>query len=236
MTNITIKAKYLNYWWDRLEKSDLEVNCIKFLLKRVRRKDTILEIGAFIGIFTLLLSNLVGQEGKVHAFEPDLKAISFLEQNVKRNHIKNTIITKTGLSNKVGNSFLYYIGKSGNSASTLTPFKQKNVQKQVINVTTIDKFCKVNNIVPNGIKIDVEGAENLVLQGGQEIIKKYKPWILLEFHGIFMSEEQRLSNWRKIIENSIKVVFVDGDSKLYDYGDVLDDYPDCDYFHVFIEY
>jgi len=140
MTNITIKAKCRHYWWERVEKSDLELNCLKVLLKNIGRKEKIIEVGSFIGTFTLLLSNLVGPEGTIYAFEPDSRALLFLEQNVRRNHIKNIIITKTALSNKVGKSYLYYVVSPGSSGSTLIPqkhIKNHNHQKEVEDTTHI---------------------------------------------------------------------------------------------------
>ena len=58
----------------------------------------------------------------------------------------------------------------------------------------------------------------------------------MEFHGGFMSKEERINNWHKIVETAKKVIFIDGDSKKYHNGDIIGDLPDCTDFHIFIQY
>lgn len=113
---------------------------------------------------------------------------------------------------------------------------RKSSREIVVKTTTIDEFCEENGIRPDGIKIDVEGAEGLVIEGCQSVIKKYSPWVLLEFHGYFMSEEERRINWYRIVDSAKKVTFIDGNSNQYHYGSEVESMPDCSYFHVFIKY
>ena len=80
----------------------------------------------------------------------------------------------------------------------------------------------INKIIPNGIKIDVEGSEALVIEGAKDIINQYKPWVLLEYHGRFMSDGERIVNWDSITKHAKKVVSIGGVSKIkYRFGEII---------------
>ena len=99
--------------------------------------------------------------------------------------------------------------------------------EESIELTTIDEYCKNHNIKPSGIKVDVEGAEMLVIEGGMETITKYSPWVLLEFHGLYMSEELRIKSWESIVRNAQKIVYIDGNTEEYKVGDIIYRKPNC---------
>jgi hypothetical protein len=85
------------------------------------------------------------------------------------------------------------------------------------------------------MKIDVEGAEGLVLAGAMKTIRGCSPWILLEFHGGLTPEELR-ANWLQATGSAKRVIYLDGFSKVHSYGDELESMPDSYSFHVFIEH
>ena len=74
------------------------------------------------------------------------------------------------------------------------------------------------------------------IDGCNNIIKNFSPYILIEFHDIDLSDIERKNKWNKIINNSQKITYVDGDSEKYQYGDEVISYPNCDRFHVLIKY
>ena len=94
---------------------------------------------------------------------------------------------------------------------------RKNLITKSIALTTLDAYCKKYKIYPNGLKIDVEGAEAIVIEGAQNIIEKYSPWVLMEFHAIYMDNKKK--NWHKIVNSAKKVLFIDGSSQKYQYGE-----------------
>ena len=63
-------------------------------------------------------------------------------------------------------------------------------------------------MVVNGVKIDVEGAEALVVAGMKEVIKKYSPWVLLDFQGHLMDKEMRMKNWKSITSSARTITFI----------------------------
>ncbi len=243
LTNYQFKVIFRNNAWINLENGKIELKTIKFLIKLVKPGDDIMDIGAWDGTFTLLLSKLVGVRGKVYAFDPDEKAFNNLKNNIRKNKLNNVNIEKVGLSNSVGTKIFHLIKGGGASQSTIVFHKKgyrtkflKTIKKQIINITTIDKYCEERNIQPKGIKMDVEGAEKLVIEGGLKTIKKNNLWILMEFHGLLMPENMRKDNWNKIVKSAKKVIFIDGKTHKYHSGMELKEMPDCNYFHIFIQF
>ncbi len=243
LTNYKFKVIFRNNFWLNFEKGKVELKNIEYLLELVKPRQIILDIGAWDGSYTLLFSKLVGPNGKVYSFEPDEKAYYNLENNIKKNKLYNVSIKKVGLSNSVGSSTLYLVKGGGASQSTIN-FQAKgyraeyinNIEKRPIKITTIDKYCEENNIQPKGIKLDVEGVERLVIEGGLKTIKKYNVWVLMEFHGAYMPENERKANWDKIVKSANKVIFIEGRTDKYFSGMELKEMPDCNYFHIFIQY
>ena len=223
-------------FWKRLQRGRWEFKCIKYISNVVGKGQTILDVGAWIGPYTLLFSKLMQDTGCVYAFDPDPKAFDILRENVEKNALTNVRIEKICMSNSVGKAQLgaSQFGKSG--SLLIEREKRTALSKIIVETTTIDKFCEENGICPDGIKIDVEGAEALVIDGCRNIIDKYSPWILLEFHGSYMSEKERKLNWHKIVDPAKKVIFINGNSNQYRHGSKVHSIPDSLYFHIFIQY
>lgn len=149
------------------------------LVKRLIKKgDVVLDIGANIGYYTVILSKLVGTQGKVYAFEPTLHYGKFLEQNIKINNIENCTILDYGLSDKEA-CLAICIGESSATLHWVVDFKPHQIEN--IKLTTLDKFVIDNNIDKiDFIKIDIDGHEPAFLRGASEVLSKMKPIILLE--------------------------------------------------------
>jgi len=237
MTNYEVVVKFKDFYWKKLQKGLWEIDCIKILLNNVKENQIIMDVGAWIGPYTLLLSNLVGKSGKVFTFEPDPIAFQELYENIKINDMRNVIAETMGLSNYSGKASLLLNRGGGTSGSSLIRTNPDiKFKEEIIKLTTIDQYCTDNNFLPDGIIIDVEGAEGLVIEGSRKILSKHSLWVLMEFHGGFMSEEERINNWYKIVENAKKVTFIDGNSKHHSYGQTLTELPNCINFHLFIQY
>lgn len=240
MTDIKIKVRFNDFFWKNLAKGLWEFNCISYISKIVRKGQTILDVGAWIGPYTLLLSKLVGSEGNIIAFEPDPSEYKILLENIEINNLNNIIAERKGLSNHSGKSKLVkyrnIFGIRNQSISSLY-LRNDEVKSgyEIIDITTIDNYCKENDICPDGIIIDVEGAEGLVIEGAREIIRKYSPWILLEFHGNLMSKEKKLINMQKIFNSSKKVAIISDSLRFYDTKKVRD-MPINKNVNLFLEY
>lgn len=145
-------------------------------LKTVKRGDTVMDIGANIGYYTVLASKLVGKSGKVYAFEPDRENYILLLKNLALNGCKNVVPVKTALGEKKGR-VRFYEDPANPGESSLA--KSRNTNHSIVSVTTLDSFAAENKIKrPQVIKMDVEGGEVSVLIGGKNTLKKTKHLVL----------------------------------------------------------
>jgi FkbM family methyltransferase len=189
------------YWQKDIIDGNHDKFFFNYLHKFDLRSKTVFEIGAHIGYHAMMFAQLVGEAGYVHAFEPNVYNRERLQLILSKNRdlSQRIKIYEFAVSDKIGEIQLSFSpniddGKSSGSfiAGSHTPFK-KDVYDKIgfnkVNVKTItlDQLSSIigNDIDPFLIKIDVEGAEHLVLQGGINIIKKYKPILLIEIHSIF---------------------------------------------------
>ena len=79
----------------------------EFVKKEVKKGNVVLDIGANIGYYTLIFAKLVGENGKVFAFEPDPTNFALLKKNVEMNGYKNVVLVQRAVSNKTGKLKLY---------------------------------------------------------------------------------------------------------------------------------
>ena len=187
-------SRYLagKYFYKYLGESDFEF--FKFVNKK--QTELFLDVGANDGISALTF-RLYNQDYKILSIEPDSKHNRALN-NIKRKD-KNFEFQNIGLGNKNETKKLYipecngvYIGQLASlikdEAFNNVPkiISQKNISSKVkiieknIEIKTIDSM----NLQPEIIKIDVEGFESQVLEGGIETIKKKKPFLMIEINDV----------------------------------------------------
>jgi len=149
---------------------------MRFLKKIVKQGDFVMDIGANIGIYTLFFSDLVGINGHVWSFEPSPFSVSLLRENVAMNFLQNVSVVEEVLTDKTGQVEFYVFEGTGdvyNSIGAITrPVEKLSADKAIIvKSTTVDDFAEENKINKvDIIKIDVEGAEELVLRGAKKML------------------------------------------------------------------
>jgi len=148
--------------WENFETSIIE--------KEIKRGDVVLDIGANIGFYSLIMGNLVGNEGKVYAFEADPTNFEILEKNVKINEYKNIILINKAVLDKPGKVKLY-IDEKNTGKNTLN--KGENVKYVEVEAIRLDDYFPKNKEI-NFIKMDIEGSEGRAIKGMVNLLKKNK--------------------------------------------------------------
>ena len=162
---------------------------------------TFFEIGAQIGFHAMHFAALVGDGGLVYAFEPNRFNRERMDIILEKNPdlAKRIRIFNVAISDKSGHEDFYFSknvdsGASSGSfianAHTYYPKNQEFLalfEKITVETVALDDIasCIGAGIVPHVMKIDVEGAESSVLQGGVELLKKHRPLIMIEVHSIY---------------------------------------------------
>ncbi|MFA7201423.1 MAG: FkbM family methyltransferase [Candidatus Paceibacterota bacterium] len=152
--------------------TDPEIRLTKFLLHQVKDNEIFFDVGAHIGYYSCLIAE-ISKDSRVYAFEPDPHTLVYLRKN-KRD---NMTIVEKAVSEK--NDVVSFFSRplSGSWISTLVldnfdgtqnedaPFEEIHTSS-----VTLDSFSSDHVIQPTLIKIDVEGAESLVLRGAEHIL------------------------------------------------------------------
>jgi FkbM family methyltransferase len=138
--------------------------------KLVKRGDVVVDIGAHIGHYTLIAADLVGEDGKVFAFEPAPDNYAFLVKNVGVNRYNNVVTVQKAVSNRCGTTKLLLNLRDTGQHAIHNGCEDRN--SLVIETVTLDGFFEDKEKRIDIIKMDVEGAEMLVLQGMSELLKR----------------------------------------------------------------
>lgn len=166
----------------RLIWKGFEIDEIKFIKQTLKRGDVFIDIGANVGLFSVVASECVGEKGKVISYEPTPNIFNRLKENANLNDYQNIICHNLALSNEVGELRLN-ISNNGFDAWNSFAENQIILQNSIsVPVSTLDQELKdleLNRI--SMVKIDVEGWEKFVLHGGSDFFQKHSPIVMIEF-------------------------------------------------------
>jgi FkbM family methyltransferase len=153
----------------------------KLISESVKDGMVVFDLGANIGIFTVLLSKLVGKNGQVYAFEPDPELNEILKQNVENNNLQNVFVYSYAISDQSKKSkFSINHKQDGDNRLNSSTMTQDMVDVETI---TLDEFCKKNNILPDFLKMDIQGSEPKAIRGMKNTLRNCsKIKIISEFY------------------------------------------------------
>lgn len=143
----------------------------------VKEGSVVFDLGANVGFYTLLASVLVGERGKVVAFEPVPRNLFYLKSHLRMNRVTNVTVVEAAVWDADGEC-LFDTGPN-NSMGRVS--RTGNLR---VRVTTIDRLVSNGELpLPTHMKIDVEGAELNVLHGSISALMANGPTIFLATHG-----------------------------------------------------
>jgi FkbM family methyltransferase len=144
----------------------------------VKPNGYVIDVGANIGYYLLMLQSLVGPNGSIVCFEPEPDNLSELRLNIKYNNVNNVELIESAVGMTEGTvSFARGINgevRDDNSGDILVP------------MVSLDRAIKRK---VDFIKIDVEGYEAHVLIGAENLIKKFRPALFVEIHPRFLTPQ-----------------------------------------------
>ncbi|MBP5975112.1 FkbM family methyltransferase [Brasilonema sp. CT11] len=205
-----------------IKSRQYEPHITEVLSKLLQEEDTFVDIGANIGYFTVLGASLVGEKGKVIAIEPNPNNVQLIFASLIKNGFENVSVLPYAASD-CESIFEMIIGSSnGYIVSPKEPTECSVFTQSIILDEQLAKYQKINVV-----KIDVEGHELNVIKGFRELLKKFFPTIITEFHPKALREcggidpEEYLSELFELY-NSVSIILSNGTFKKYwNYNDVL---------------
>lgn len=153
---------------------------------------TVLDVGANIGMTTLLHSQLADE---VHAFEPSPTTFALLKENVGTAACENVTLHNFGLGQAAGASELTYSADNRSGAYVSDNVKaSEGHMVETIRIETMDAFARDSGIGSvDMVKVDVEGFELNVLRGGASTLARHRPAMVLEMNHWCLNAFQRIS-------------------------------------------
>jgi FkbM family methyltransferase len=166
----------------------------RFVERFLKSGMTVLDIGAYYGLYTLIASGKVGRHGTVIAFEPSPSQMRRLKWNLRMNFCRNVRTEQVALGNSHGVSNFFLVQGGMPALSSLCrPLSYGAAVRQIrVRVTSLDTYLQHQLFVSviDFMKVDVEGGELGLFEGARNLlIREPRPVILCEL------EDVRTQSW-----------------------------------------
>lgn len=201
---IRLPARFCRYY-----PADYESPKFDFIRRHCRPAGVALDIGAHIGLFSVLMSRLVGEQGVVHSFEPTPFTRSVLRETIRMNGCRNVIVRGEAVSKAPGTAVFHDTGDDASNANSLVRMPRSRRELSVPTVS-VDSLRESVGAV-QFIKIDAEGGEFDILEGASETLDCCRPFVQIEIHPVPLKSQSRslLDMWSFFRRHSMRA-FLDG--------------------------
>lgn len=158
-----------------------EQNETALFLRTVKPGDTVVDAGANMGYYTIIGSRLVGEKGRIYAFEPDPSNFALLEKNVKLNGCTNVVLERKALSDRKGTLKLFIARENRGDHRIYQPEGESRSSIDV-EAVRLDEYLREHKTGIDVLKMDVQGAEGHILDGLTGLLEDRKdgPTIFME--------------------------------------------------------
>jgi FkbM family methyltransferase len=202
---IYVKRNNIHYRLDLNEGIDLaiylgvyEKSTVRTYTTLIKSGDCVLDVGANIGAHTLQFAQLVGDSGKVIAFEPTDYAFAKLQMNIGLNPrlspriiAHQMMLIASGEKPEDSHPEIYSSWPLTANKDVHPSHQGKKMSTSMAKAISLDEYVKSNNMEKvDVIKIDVDGFEYNVLHGSTSLIQRFKPIIIMELCPYLLKETE----------------------------------------------
>jgi FkbM family methyltransferase len=174
-----------SYLSEEIYANKFEMDEAQFISDFLKEGDIFIDIGANIGLYSLMAARRVGSQGIVYSFEPTSITYRRLSDNIRINRFKNIIPVNMALSDKNGNFEMNVSCDGFDGWNSFTQvIRGSKSRTEMVETSTVDNFFSDDRVWNriSLIKIDVEGWEKFVILGGVEHFKRPEsPVLIIEF-------------------------------------------------------
>ena len=173
-----------------------DIGGMNFIKNSLKPGDIAFDVGAHKGAYLNVMRKCVGKQGTIVGFEPQLILFEYLSSVKKTLHWSNARIEHLALSDKEGKLKLYIpankIRQASSPGATLLSSKSQQDTDRIeeVDAETLDHYIERHQLKPVFLKIDVEGNELRVLEGGIEYLRTARPKILVEIEARHVGKEK----------------------------------------------
>ncbi len=158
----------------RLKEGTFEPTTVRLFSEAITPGAVVLDIGAYLGYYTIIASRRAGKFGKVFAVEPNPESFAFLRYNLRENGCSNVVAVQKALSNYSGWTSLHRDRSDPSRASLIA--REGSLGAVTVECTTVNDLLGEQHV--DVVKIDVEGAEPFVLDGMARVLEQSRDPIL----------------------------------------------------------
>lgn len=168
----------------------------------VREGDTVIDIGANIGVHTLTLSHIVGQSGQVIAIEPYPPVLEKLTTHLRINQIQNVDLRPVAVADKKGTAQLVNTQAENESMASLWHDDNETIlHEYTVDVCTLDTLLGDNITNLRLIKMDIQGGEYPALLGASHLLERFTPILIFEYDHSWQVAQQSFDDMQKFLSN-----------------------------------
>lgn len=171
--------------WCVLFKGYYEVDLSNFLKTLVKPGMIVFDVGANVGVHSILTGSRVTDSGTVFAFEPNPGIRRRLQKNLQLNDLEHRVsVIPLGLSDRTGKARFWVPleGSPNMGISSLHPSADLPVEIEIL-LSTLDDFFERQGLERlDVLKIDTEGNDMAVLRGARNVLERFSPTIIVEIH------------------------------------------------------
>jgi FkbM family methyltransferase len=178
--------RYYRYRWstpsEDLVVTNWDDEAIGAFVKNIPGKRRFFDIGANWGFYGLLAQKHRDPGCQIVAFEPNPQSAKELETQLHLNNVANATVVAAAVSNSNGTMEFIDTGSAIGQKLAAVDNHFRDARRITVPTITLDSAAEKYG-VPDLIKLDVEGAENLVLEGGAKVFGEHRPLLIVEVHG-----------------------------------------------------
>jgi FkbM family methyltransferase len=194
----------------------------RFMARTVRPGSLVVDVGANFGYYSLLLADLVGPNGRVHAIEPNPEAADLLRRSILLNGFANrTTISEVAAGAADGEAALFIpAGEPKNATLVAEGAAHPGGAVRTVPVRTLDSLVGTSRRI-DFIKIDAEGGEESIIAGMEAILAAGPPPMVLEFNAARYTDPAAFLQRLLRIYGSLRHIDYDAAAKPVSPGTVL---------------
>jgi FkbM family methyltransferase len=157
-----------------------EPGVARLLTTLARERRVIVEAGANIGYYTLLMATAQAEGGVVHSFEPRPEVFARLSENVALNALASVRVNDAAVSDAAGRATLYLPDSGNREMASLDRTFAPATRSVDVRTLRLDEYCASNRLDVDLLKLDVEGSEVRALEGLGNVLRERWPDIVCE--------------------------------------------------------